>query len=409
MLATRRDGPMSTPVASSRLPALSAAEKVCSPPRLPVRGSFSSPAVASGFHAKNQATLLRGRGDLKNARLAFQADLPDTSSVHLRASAIERLGFRVDEDCDDTSLSVKAIGDEFRARDTPIVGYNLRQDRRKQSLYKICAGDCIRSVNHKESFNDMVNELRRASEHEMQLQLCVERELSDVLEVPDISTRLPGLQPSLSSPVLSPSARSPGEEALPLPVRQRKHPQSAHRRPSDTSDQKYNPSNSVSALAQDIPEVSLSGLQDSSLHLAENVDDSTNSSTDSMDGHESTSPSKRRGNQCQKNYVEEFASMDHFVADGLANDPANRQGYLKPLAVKVRCGLASGAVSAKNAFGRPPRAFSLSGRGAGFSAGRTFIPGTSFGKGPPSSQCSQVSTREPTPDHFFLSRRPTLE
>jgi len=148
-----------------------------------------------------QAALLRGRGDLKNARLHFQADFPDTSSIHLRAKPIERLGFRIKRNAE--KLSVKAVGDEYLDSDTAIVGYNTQQERRKQPLYKIAPGDYIKSVNRAETFHEMVRELHRSAANESELKLSLERELADVLESTR-AHRVPPLRPSTCLPFLAP-------------------------------------------------------------------------------------------------------------------------------------------------------------------------------------------------------------
>mmetsp|Transcript_91105 Transcript_91105/g.162155 ORF Transcript_91105/g.162155 Transcript_91105/m.162155 type:complete len:205 (+) Transcript_91105:37-651(+) len=131
----------------------------------------------------NQADLLKGRGELCNAKLVFQAELPDTSSVHLRARGLDRLGFRLKHSASQqVGLSVNKVSDKYRARDTPVVDYNIRQERQRRSLYKINPGDRIRSVNSCEAFDGMVEALNRASDQEQGLQLCLERELQDVLQ-----------------------------------------------------------------------------------------------------------------------------------------------------------------------------------------------------------------------------------
>mmetsp|Transcript_9962 Transcript_9962/g.28126 ORF Transcript_9962/g.28126 Transcript_9962/m.28126 type:complete len:226 (+) Transcript_9962:27-704(+) len=133
-----------------------------------------------------QAALLKGRGDLKSSKLCWKADLPDTSSVHLRASPIERIGFRLKQGAAAArmSLSIRGIADADRGRDTPIVEYNVRQERQQQSLFKVKRGDRISAVNSSETYDDMVRELHRASNSEAELSISLERDMPDVLEAP---------------------------------------------------------------------------------------------------------------------------------------------------------------------------------------------------------------------------------
>lgn len=78
---------------------------------------------------------------------------------------------------------VRNVSDQFCSRDTPIVEYNLQQERRRKPLYKVKPGDRIRAVNAAETYDEMIRELRTASEHESSLNIEFERELSDTLEL----------------------------------------------------------------------------------------------------------------------------------------------------------------------------------------------------------------------------------
>mmetsp|Transcript_157981 Transcript_157981/g.383642 ORF Transcript_157981/g.383642 Transcript_157981/m.383642 type:complete len:223 (+) Transcript_157981:74-742(+) len=160
-----------------------------------------------------QAALLRGRGDLKTTKLCWKADLPDTSSVHIRANPIERFGFRLKQGAAFASkgLSVGGIADAYLGRDTPIVEYNVRQ---KQPLFKIKPGDRISAVNSTETYDEMVRELHRASDSEAGLSILLERDLSDVLQAPkqscaegSASPKKSGMRKSMSAGALGAVAR----------------------------------------------------------------------------------------------------------------------------------------------------------------------------------------------------------
>lgn len=166
----------------------------------------------------SQAALLRGRGDLKNSKLRWKADLADTSSVHLRASPMERLGFHLKHGAQSMGLCVRGIADEYRGRDTPIVEYNIRQERRHQSLFKIHPGDRIRAVNRSEAYDEMIRELHTASEKESELCICLEREMKDVLEVKGApSPSANRMWKSLSEGTLATPKRRSLSEALGTP------------------------------------------------------------------------------------------------------------------------------------------------------------------------------------------------
>mmetsp|Transcript_157982 Transcript_157982/g.383644 ORF Transcript_157982/g.383644 Transcript_157982/m.383644 type:complete len:228 (+) Transcript_157982:74-757(+) len=163
-----------------------------------------------------QAALLKGRGDLKTTKMCWKADLPDTSSVHVRASPIERFGFRLKQGAAVASkgLSVRGIADAYFGRDTPIVEYNVRQERGKQPLLKIKPGDRISAVNSTETYDEMVRELHRASDSEAGLSILLERDLSDVLQAPkqscaegSASPKKSGMRKSMSAGALGAVAR----------------------------------------------------------------------------------------------------------------------------------------------------------------------------------------------------------
>jgi len=163
-----------------------------------------------------QAALLKGRGDLKTTKMCWKADLPDTSSVHVRASPIERFGFRLKQGAAVASkgLSVRGIADAYFGRDTPIVEYNVRQERGKQPLLKIKPGDRISAVNSSETYDEMVRELHKASDSQARLSILLERDLSDVLEAPKQSPsdgagspKKSGMRKSMSTGALRAVAR----------------------------------------------------------------------------------------------------------------------------------------------------------------------------------------------------------
>eukprot|EP00933_Yihiella_yeosuensis_P030305 TRINITY_DN23968_c0_g1_i2.p1 TRINITY_DN23968_c0_g1~~TRINITY_DN23968_c0_g1_i2.p1 ORF type:complete len:211 (+),score=29.77 TRINITY_DN23968_c0_g1_i2:165-797(+) len=150
-----------------------------------VQGQSSSHRRSSS--STSQAALLRARRDLCNAKLTFQAELPDTSTVHVRGKGpggLDRIGFRLEQSSQQQmGLGVSSISDMFLARNTPIVEYNIQQERNRRSLYKISPGDRIRAIN---------------SCGEMKLKLDMERELEDVLQMPSFQgeqEKCPNLPP----------------------------------------------------------------------------------------------------------------------------------------------------------------------------------------------------------------------
>lgn len=134
----------------------------------------------------NQAALLKERGDLRNARMHFKVELPDTSSVHLRANRLDRLGFRLRQTTEQQmGLCVSSVSNSICARDTPVVEYNIQQERNRRSLYKVNPGDRIRAVNSSKAYDEMLRTLSRATDtEELKLSLDMERELEDVLQAP---------------------------------------------------------------------------------------------------------------------------------------------------------------------------------------------------------------------------------
>eukprot|EP00933_Yihiella_yeosuensis_P030304 TRINITY_DN23968_c0_g1_i1.p1 TRINITY_DN23968_c0_g1~~TRINITY_DN23968_c0_g1_i1.p1 ORF type:complete len:226 (+),score=35.91 TRINITY_DN23968_c0_g1_i1:165-842(+) len=165
-----------------------------------VQGQSSSHRRSSS--STSQAALLRARRDLCNAKLTFQAELPDTSTVHVRGKGpggLDRIGFRLEQSSQQQmGLGVSSISDMFLARNTPIVEYNIQQERNRRSLYKISPGDRIRAINSCGASEAMMHVLQRASDEEMKLKLDMERELEDVLQMPSFQgeqEKCPNLPP----------------------------------------------------------------------------------------------------------------------------------------------------------------------------------------------------------------------
>lgn len=169
-----------------------------------------------------QAQLLKGRGDLRKARLCFQAKLSGTATVQ-KASCMDRLGFGIEPSNHGHGLKVSTVADEFKARDTPTVEYNIRQERRRQPLYKITPGDKIKAVNGSSATPvSMLKELVRASNSETTggLRLVLERQLSDVLTLASPTKGRSGrcLPRSTSSEELPEELPEELEESEPLPA-----------------------------------------------------------------------------------------------------------------------------------------------------------------------------------------------
>lgn len=185
--------------------------ETCSPAPLRRRRSDAS-------HCQTQAKLLAGRGDLHNARLSFQAQLPKPLPIDLprrgRSVISRRVGMDVDF-AEDSSRMHVAWTDNNPRQSTPVAKWNAQEDKlanrgefEHHASKAIQPGDRIRSVNGR-SASHMFAELEKASGT---INLELSRNMADVLK----PTSPQEQQSGLSTPDNSSSAASTPEKQRPL-------------------------------------------------------------------------------------------------------------------------------------------------------------------------------------------------